>query len=142
MLKIPLVGPLLKLFYSARFFQSMSLMTSSNVNLLKAIDLTSNMIEFQVYKDALQMVYREILKGKLLSESLKKTLLFNKRTTHLIKVGEEVNQLDIIFKRLNQQSTEDLNHQLAIITNLLEPLLIIIIGFIVAIILIAMYLPI
>ncbi|HAN00621.1 MAG TPA: hypothetical protein DCQ26_18665 [Marinilabiliales bacterium] len=50
----------------------MSLMTSSNVNLLKAIDLTSNMIEFQVYKDALQMVYREILKGKLLSKNLKK----------------------------------------------------------------------
>lgn len=46
-------------------------------------------------------------------------MLFNKRTTHLIKVGEEVNQLDIIFKRLNQQSTEDLNHLLAIITNLI-----------------------
>jgi len=59
----------------------------------------------------------------------------------LIKVGEETNRLDGIFKRLYEQYSEDTDHQTAIMSSLLEPLLIILIGGMVAVILIAMYLP-
>ncbi len=80
-------------------------------------------------------------RGELLNESLKQFPIFNKRTIYLIKVGEEVNQLDMVFKKLTKQYADDLNYQVGILTNLLEPFLIIFVGSFVAIILIAMYLP-
>jgi type IV pilus assembly protein PilC len=56
-------------------------------------------------------------------------------------VGEEVNQLDNIFKKLHLQYAEEMEHQIGIISNLLEPIMIVVVGLMVAVILIAMYLP-
>lgn len=140
-LKIPILGKLIKLFYLERFFQSMSLMASSKVNILKSIELGQKMIGFPILENALEIVQQDLIKGKLLNESLKQFSIFNKRTVYLIKVGEEVNQLDKVFKKLNNQHADEFNHNIGILTNLLEPFLIIFVGSFVAIILIAMYLP-
>ena len=59
----------------------------------------------------------------------------------LIKVGEEVNQLEMILDRLSDQYREDLKHQTKIIGKLMEPIIILIIGAIAGVILVAMYLP-
>ena len=99
------------------------------------------MVDFPLLDGILNTVQTDLLKGKLLNESLGKFSLFNKRTFYLIKVGEEVNQLDNVFKNLNNQYSEEFNYNIEILTNLLEPFLIIFVGVFVAIILIAMYLP-
>lgn len=140
-LKIPLLGKLIKLFYLERFFQSMSLMVSSKVDILKSIELGRKMIGFPILEDSLGIVQQDIIKGMLLNESLKQFSIFNKRTIYLIKVGEEVNQLGKVFKKLNDQYADEFNYNIEILTNLLEPFLIILVGGFVAIILISMYLP-
>lgn len=140
-LKLPILGNLIKLFYLERFFQSMSLMVSSKVNIIKSIELGRKMIGFPVLEKSLEVVQKDILGGMLLNESLKQFPIFNNRTIYLIKVGEEVNQLDKVFKKLNTQYADQFNHSIGILTNLLEPFLIIFVGLFVAIILIAMYLP-
>ena len=56
-------------------------------------------------------------------------------------LAEEVNQLDIITDKLNQQLSAELDHQLGLLGSLLEPFLIIFVGILVGIILIGMYLP-
>ena len=60
----------------------------------------------------------------------------------LIKVGEEVNQLDIVFNRLKNQYMEEVDYQTSMASGILEPLMIVFVGIFVGIILISMYLPI
>ena len=86
-------------------------------------------------------VKNDILGGKPLHASLSKFSIYNKRMISLIKVAEEVNQLDTMFKKLAQQYTEEVEHQTGILGSLIEPIMIIFLGLLVAIILVAMYLP-
>jgi type IV pilus assembly protein PilC len=60
----------------------------------------------------------------------------------LVKVGEEVNQLYSVFNRLKNQYMEEVDYQTSMISNILEPLMIIFVGIFVGIILVSMYLPI
>lgn len=142
MLKIPLFGPIIRLFYLERFFISMVLLTRSRVPLVTAINLSKLMIKFYPFEVALAKIETDIVKGKLLSESMKEFAIFDKKIITLVKVGEEVNQLGAIFDKLSQQYSADLDHRFNNIAALLEPVLILFVGLIVAVILIAMYLPI
>jgi type IV pilus assembly protein PilC len=141
LLKLPLFGNIIKLIYLERFFQSLALLIKSKVVLLKSIQLVKNMIEFYPFVESLEIIEDDILHGELLNESMMKFSLFDKRIISLIKVGEEVNRLDEIFEKLNKQYSEELEHKISLLSSLLEPILIIFIGILVAVILIAMYLP-
>jgi type IV pilus assembly protein PilC len=141
MLKIPIVGEMLKAVYLGRFCQSMALLTGSGVPLLRAVRLTQQMISFYPLQKALSEIENDILHGEMLFKSMEKFSLFEGRLVALTKLGEEVNQLEKIYSQLHKQYVEELSHKTSILNNTLEPLLIIVIGGMVAIILIAMYLP-
>ena len=119
----------------------MTLLLSSGMVLLQAIKLMKEMISFYYLETIFTKVEKDLIYGMPLNESLNNYSIFDYRTTTLIKVGEEVNQLPSIFEKLYKQYTEEQDQQLATINNILEPLLIIFVGIIVAFILIAMYLP-
>lgn len=141
MLKLPLFGEIIKKVYTSKFCQAMSLLMASKTPMIKSIQLVKEMISFYPFEQALDGIKTNILYGKLLHESMSEYKLFDKRMIYLTKVAEEVNQLDKIFNQLNAQYTEELEHQVSMISNLLEPILIIGVGILVAIILISMYLP-
>ena len=67
--------------------------------------------------------------------------IYPKRMTSLIKVGEEVNQLENFFEKIAFQYNEEVEHQTSMISSMIEPFMIIFLGLIVGFILIAMYLP-
>lgn len=140
-LRIPKVGELIRLVYMARFTQSMQLLLSSKTPLVRSLELTAQMIRFYPIQVALDQMVSDIKKGKTLHEGMSQFKIFPKRMLSLIKVGEEVNQLEMILDRLSDQYREDLKHQTKIIGKLMEPIIILIIGAIVGVILVAMYLP-
>jgi type IV pilus assembly protein PilC len=59
----------------------------------------------------------------------------------LVKVGEEVNRLEQFFEKLAKQYTDEVEHKSSLLSSVVEPLLIIFLGFVVGLILVAMYLP-
>ena len=59
----------------------------------------------------------------------------------LVKVGEEVNQLELFFDKIAKQYADEVEHQTSLISSMVEPFMIIFLGLIVGVILIAMYLP-
>jgi type IV pilus assembly protein PilC len=141
LLKLPLFGPLIQKVYLARFCQSMALMTGAKTPLIQALDLVSRMMGLYPFEVALKKIQDDIYHGKLLYEAMTPFKVFEPRMVSLIKVGEETNRLDDIFKRLYEQYSEETDHQTALLSTMLEPLLIVLIGGMVAIILVAMYLP-
>lgn len=140
-LKLPVIGNISKLVYQQRFFHAMSLLISARTPVLHAIQLVNKMISFYSLEEDLMKIEKSILSGMSLNESMKGSVFFDKRVISIIKVAEEVNQLDAIFANLNSRMTDDLNQKMAVLNSLLEPILIIFVGILVAIILIAMYLP-
>ena len=141
LLKIPIFGKFISKVYLAQFTQAVSLLTSSKIPILNSIQLVSKMIQFVPLQDDLKIVENEILKGNSLNESLKKCKMFDNRMISLVKVSEETNQTDFIFKQLNDQYNQEVTQQSKIMSTILEPFIILIVGLIVAILLVSMYLP-
>jgi len=138
---VPLFGILLQKIYLARFCQSMALMVTARTPLIVSLDLVGKMVGYLPLENALKEVSQEIYKGKMLNEAMASKPLFDQRMVSLIKVGEVTNKLDIIFKKLYEQYSGEADHRTTMMNAMLEPILIVVVGVLVAVILIAMYLP-
>jgi type IV pilus assembly protein PilC len=141
LLRLPVIGPMVAKAYLARFCQTLALLMSARIPLLRAIRLMGQMISFYPFEEALAHFEDQILHGKTLYESMGQFSFFDPKIKSLTKVGEEINQLDQIYSSLSKQYAEELQHQVGLLNSLLEPILIIFVGLFVAIILVAMYLP-
>ena len=141
LLKIPFVGDFVRKIRIAQFTQAISLLVSAKVPLLNGIQLTKKMINFYPLQNALDRVEEDILQGKSLHTSIKNQSIFDKKMASLIKVAEETNQNETIFNRLTYQYNEEIQYKSKMISATIEPILILILGGVVAVILIAMYLP-
>ena len=99
------------------------------------------MVNFHPLQKSLHDIEADILQGERMSESFKKHQLFDKKMIALLKVAEETNQTEYVFKKLYNQYSKEVEYQSKTITNILNPILTLMVGFIVGVILIAMYLP-
>ena len=140
-LKIPKVGSIVQLIYLSRFTQTLHLLLSSRTPLVRSLELTEKMVKFYPIQTALKDIREDIEKGKTLHEGMVKYSIFPKRMLSLIKVGEEVNQLDEMLFKMSKQNSEELKHKTQLIGKLMEPIIILIIGGVVGLILVAMYMP-
>lgn len=140
-LKIPVFGKFVNKVYLAQFTQAVSLLTNSKIPVLNSIQLVKKMIDFEPLKNDLSKVEEKILKGYSLNESLQDCKMFDNRMIALVKVSEETNQTDFIFNQLNVQYTQEVTQQSKVLSTVLEPFIILIVGVIVAVLLVSMYLP-
>lgn len=140
-LKIPVLGTFITKVYLAQFTQAVALLTTAKVPLLNSIQMAKKMIRFVPLQEALDKVENSILKGSSLSASLKENLLFDNRIISLVKVAEETNQTEYVFQQLSEQYNQEVVQQSKIMTTVLEPLIILFVGILVAVLLVAMYLP-
>jgi len=141
LLRVPFVGDLIRKIYLIRFCTSMTLLIGSKVPILRAIQLVKKMINYYPLEESLDQIEKDVLIGIPLHESLAKFDFYPKKMIYLIKVGEEVNQLDHFFDKTSQQYNEEVKHLTSIMGSMVEPFMIIFLGLIVGFILIAMYLP-
>ena len=141
LLKLPLFGEIIQKIYLTRFCHSMSLLLGAKTPMLRSLSLVRKMVGFYSFEKAIEVMENDILHGKLLNQSMGQFKLFDTRIVSLVRVAEEVNQLDVIFSRLNNQYSEELEHKIGMLSNLLEPVMIIIVGGLVSVILVSMYLP-
>ena len=140
-LKIPFVGEFFRKVKIAQFTQAISLLIGAKVPLLNGIQLTQKMISFYPLQNALTKIESDILMGKSLSESMSVHRVFDSKMSSLIKVAEETNQNQIIFERLTEQYNKEIEYKSKMLSSVLEPVIILFLGVIVATILIAMYIP-
>lgn len=140
-LRVPLAGEIVSKIYLARFANTMRLLVSTDIPLLRAIALVRQMIGFYPIEASLEEVEKAILHGDSLHNSLSKFPFYPAKLVQLIKVGEEVNRLDYFFGKISDQYTEEVEYKTGTISSLLEPLIIIFLGLVVGLVLIAMYLP-
>ncbi|QKJ31049.1 type II secretion system F family protein [Mucilaginibacter mali] len=141
LLRIPVVGNLVQKIYLARFCNSMRLLISARLPLIKAIDLIRQMIRFYPIESSLKIVEQDIINGKPLHQALQQFKVYPSKMIQLVKVGEETNQLDYFFGKISEQYVEEVEYKTGTLSSMMEPLIIIFLGLIVGVILISMYLP-
>jgi type IV pilus assembly protein PilC len=141
LLKIPFAGEFTRKVRLAQFTQAISSLINAKVPLLHGIQLTKKMIDFYPLQTALENVEKDILQGKSLHQSVAGESIFDRKMSSLLKVAEETNQTETIFNRLTYQYNQEIENQSKRISAVVEPLIILVLGGIVAVILIAMYLP-
>jgi len=140
-LRLPVMKKMISQIYLARFCQSMHLLISSKTPLVTSLELVERMIGFYPIEVSLKAIKEDVIRGQQLHISMGKYKIYNKRMLSLIKVAEEVNQLDTMFDTLAKQYTDEVEHQTGLLGSLIEPIMIIFLGLLISIILVAMYLP-
>lgn len=140
-LRIPIIGEYVKKIYITRFTHTMMLLTNSKIPVVNGLAMVREMVNFHPLQESLRYIEADILQGQRMSDSFKKHKLFDKKMIALLKVAEETNQTEYVFKKLYDQYSREVEYQSKTITNILNPILTLIVGFIVGMILIAMYLP-
>lgn len=140
-MRSPIAGEIVQKVFLSRFCHSMGLLIGAKTPMIDAIRLVKKMIGFYPIEHSLDIVEEKIFKGESLNASLSGFPIYNRRMLSLIKVAEEVNQLDTIFNQLADQYNSEVEHQTSLIGSLIEPFMIIFLGMMVAVILVSMYLP-
>ncbi len=142
LMKLPLVSGLIRKYQISRFCRIMHLLVSSDVSIIRALNLIQGIISFYPYRKSIEEVCFMIERGQSLTDSIGRyENLYGKRLLVLLKVGEETNSLEQILLTQANDSNAELEHEIKQLNNIVEPFLILTIGFIVAFVLIAMYMP-
>ena len=141
-MSLPMVSGLIRKYQVSRFSRIMHLLVSSDVPILQALSLMRGIITFYPYRQSIEDVCQMIEKGRTLTDGLSRyENLYGKRFLVLLKVGEETNSIEQMLLTQANDTNAELEHEIKQLNNIVEPLLILCIGIIVAFVLIAMYMP-
>jgi general secretion pathway protein F len=142
LLRLPLVGRLLRGTNAARLSSTLGILTASGIPLLSAMQSAVQVVTNLPMRAAVEDALRQVREGGSLSRALGKTKLFPPMVIHLIASGEATGKLDQMLQRAAEAQTRELENWVRALTALLEPLLILVMGAIVLFIVIAILLPI
>ena len=142
LLKVPGFGELIKKANLARFSRTLSTMISSGVPILKALDCSAKVVGNYVIQQVILDSITEVSQGKNLNEVLKKSSVMPPIFWSMIAVGEQTGALDAMLDRLATFYEEEVDAAVQSLKQLIEPVMILILGVIIGGLVIAMYLPI
>jgi type IV pilus assembly protein PilC len=141
LLKLPLFGDLLTKGSTARFTRTLGTMLTSGVNLIDAIEICKMTIDNAVIEDALAIVKDEISSGKTIALPLAQSKIFPAMVIQMINVGENTGTLDQMLIKIAEFYEAEVEVVVMGLSKLIEPIVLVVLGGMVAFILIAMYLP-
>jgi type IV pilus assembly protein PilC len=141
MLKLPIIGMILRKISVARFCRTLATLTSSGVPILESLDITARTSGNAIVEDAILEVRKSVEGGKTIVEPLKDSNVFPNMVVQMIGVGEQTGALDSMLNKIADFYEDEVDAAVAGLVKLLEPVMIFILGVIIGGIVIAMYLP-
>ena len=140
-LKMPIVGMLMRKIAVARFCRTLATLTSSGVPILDGLEITAKTSGNAIIEDAVMAVRKAVEEGKTISEPLGMTKVFPPMVVQMINVGEQTGALDQMLSKIADFYEDEVDTAVAGLMKLIEPLLITVLGVIIRTIVTAMYLP-
>ena len=141
LLRIPVIGMLLRKVAVARFCRTLSTLTSSGVPILDGLEITAKTAGNAIVEDAIMVVRKSVEEGRTISEPLAETKVFPPMVVQMINVGEQTGALDQMLSKIADFYEEEVDTAVAGLMKLIEPLLIVFLGGIIGVIVVSMYLP-
>ena len=141
MLKLPVVGMLVRKIAVARFCRTLATLTSSGVPILDGLEITAKTSGTAIVEDAIMAVRKSVEEGKTISGPLAETKVFPPMVVQMVNVGEQTGALDQMLSKIADFYEEEVDTAVAGLMKLLEPLMIVVLGGIIGTIVTAMYMP-
>jgi len=142
MLRMPILGDILRKVAVARFCRTLSTLLASGVPILDGLDITARTSGNAIIEDAILLTRSGIERGETISGPLKETNVFPSMVTQMINVGETTGALDAMLSKIADFYEEEVDSAVAGLLTLMEPVMIAFLGVVVGGIVIAMYMPI
>jgi general secretion pathway protein F len=141
-LRMPLAGPLSHKIAVARFSRTLGTLLESGVPLLSALFIVKNIVNNRLISDVIENARKEVEEGQSLSGSLSKSELFPPLTIQMISVGEQSGNIEQMLYKVSDSYENEVESNIMMITSLLEPVMILVMGLFVGFIVISILLPI
>lgn len=141
-LKVPVVGPLVRMIAMARFSRTMATLLSSGVQLLAALDIVKNILGNTVLVRVVEQARLNIREGESIAIPLKRSGEFPPMLTHMIAIGEQTGALEEMLDNVADSYEQQVENKLQGLTSILEPMMIVVMGGVVGIIVFAIIQPI
>ena len=141
LLKMPLIGPLIRKVAVAKFTRTLGTLVSSGVPILDAMEIVARTANNKVIEEAVLKTRDSIREGKTIAEPLAETKVFPPMVVQMIGVGEQTGALDAMLSKIADFYDEEVDTAVAALTSMLEPMMMVFLGGTVGFLVVAMYLP-
>ena len=141
LLKLPLIGLLLRKIAVARFTRTLGTLISSGVPILEGLEITARTAGNALIEKSLMEVRKGLEAGRNLADPLKDTKVFPGMVTQMIGVGEQTGAMDAMLQKIADFYEDEVDAAVKDLLAALEPMMIVFLGVVVGGIVISMYLP-
>jgi len=141
LLKIPSLGMVLTKMQLSNFTRILSLLLSSGVSIIQALELTANSLSNSVFKQTVLQAKEEVSKGGSLAVPIARSEYFPLIVSQMIAVGEETGEMDSVLAKVSDYYKEEVDTATDNLSALLEPLMLILMGGAIGFIALAIYMP-
>ena len=142
MLKMPVLGDVLRKSAVSRFTRTLGTLISSGVSILDGLEITAKTSGNRVIQDAIMESRASIAGGETIAAPLKKSAVFPPMVISMIAVGEQTGGLDEMLTKIADFYDEEVDAAVSGLLALMEPVMIVFLGVVVGGMVVAMYLPI
>ncbi|NNF26439.1 MAG: type II secretion system F family protein [Gemmatimonadetes bacterium] len=142
MLKVPILGDLLRKAAVARFTRTLGTLVSSGVSILEGLEITAKTAGNRVIHDAVMGSRASIAGGETISGPLKESGAFPPMVVQMINVGEQTGGLDEMLSKIADFYDDEVDTAVEALLAAMEPIMIVVLGVVVGGMIVAMYLPI
>ena len=142
MLSLPLAGDLVRKIQTARFARNLGVMIGQGVSMLQALEVSGSTLSNAVLRQAVLRLKDAVQEGGSLSQALAGSGQFPAFVSNLVAVGEESGTLDSALLKIATSYERQADRALQVLTTVMEPVLIVVVGLVVMFIVISMLLPI
>jgi type IV pilus assembly protein PilC len=141
LLKIPIMGEILRKIGVARFTRTLATLLTSGVPILEGLSITGKTAGNAILEDTIYELRRKIEGGGTMTEPMRQSGFFPPMVTQMVSVGESTGEMDAMLTKIADYFEEEVDTVMANLMTILEPFLMVFLGTVVGGIVIAMYLP-
>jgi type IV pilus assembly protein PilC len=127
-IKLPVFGIIFRGIYIARFAQNLKVLLSGGIPIIRALNITSTVINNTVYETLLKKAADEVKVGGNISNAFSKSLLIPPVVSHMMKIGEDSGQIEQVLTHIGNFYEQETDMTTKNLSTLIEPVLMIIIG--------------
>jgi type IV pilus assembly protein PilC len=141
-LHVPMkIGDVVLKVTMARFARTLSTLVAAGVDIIKALEITGQTAGNWVVEDALRDMREQVHAGVPIAQPLVEHPVFPPMVGQMVKIGEETGELDAMLGKIADFYEEEVDAAISSLTSIIEPIMIILVGFMVGTIILSMYLP-
>ena len=142
LLRLPLVGRLVRATDTARFASTLAILARSGVPLVEALGIAAQVVANRSIRAKVEVAAQKVREGSSLTRALEQTGEFPAMMLHMIASGEKSGELDQMMARTARNQENDLAARIAMLVGLFEPFMLVFMGAVVLVIVLAILLPI